>query len=299
MSLLDRLNDITPLDLSTYVPLFIEDVQVGLMTTEFRDYLADYPTVFDIRLDGVWVSEELTDFTSRTTAVAAVLDDLRSQGLIPGWRGELYPVGLNFEDDSLFNMERAAATLFGIRTYGVNLHGFVKIEAGRIINGSGLSLWIARRATTKETNPGKLDIVVGGGQPVGISLFDNLMKECGEEAGIPITIAQRALLVSETLFCTERVEGIRHDRHFNYDLELPADFIPTNTDGEVSEFKLMKTDEIMEILSTTDDFAFDSALAIIDFLIRHGVISKNHPEYAALTTNQSYRKIIKGMKVHG
>ena len=51
-------------------------------------------------------------------------------------------------------------------------------------------MWVARRARTKATYPGKLDNMVAGGHPLGISAFDNLLKECYEEAGIPPEIAR-------------------------------------------------------------------------------------------------------------
>ncbi len=40
-------------------------------------------------------------------------------------------------------------------------------------------MWIARRAHDKPTCPGMLDNFVAGGQPVGASLKDNVIKEAG------------------------------------------------------------------------------------------------------------------------
>jgi hypothetical protein len=277
MSLLDRITDLHPCNPDDYIPFIVDGIRVGQMKPEFRMALEIFPAVFDVHSDGVYLSSGLEGFDERNMAVAKVLETLREQGVVTGWRGELYPVGLNYHDPALIHMERAASDLFGIRTYGVNLHGYIRED-------QGVYLWIAKRSLSKETSPGKLDIVVGGGQPVGISLFENLIKECGEEASIPPSIAKGAILASETYFFTDRGDGIRNDLHYNYDLELPKGFEPQNTDGEVDAFYLWHTEQVIEVLSGSDDFAFDSALAIIDFLIRHNLIYQGHPDYTDLVT---------------
>jgi hypothetical protein len=42
-----------------------------------------------------------------------------------------------------------------------------------------------------------LDNMVAGGQPLGIGLMENVIKECGEEAGIPEAIARRAIPIGD------------------------------------------------------------------------------------------------------
>jgi len=163
--------------------------------------------------------------------------------------------------------------LFGVRGYGVHMNGW-RFKDGR------MHMWIARRSQTKPTGPGKLDQMVAGGQPVGLSLRDNMMKECGEEAGIPMAIAENVQPVGTITYCTERPEGLRRDVLFNFDLEVPADFKPENTDGEVDAFMLWPMDEVMARLRETKDFKFNSALVIIDFLIRRGFIEADDPDYA-------------------
>ncbi len=54
----------------------------------------------------------------RTEAIARVLEQLRSEGLIEGWRNELYPAVQAFHDEPAFLIERAAAPYFGIKAYG-------------------------------------------------------------------------------------------------------------------------------------------------------------------------------------
>ena len=69
------------------------------------------------------------------------------------------------------------------------------------------------------------------------------------------------------------------DTLFNYDLWLPEDFIPENTDGEVEEFILMPLQELATITDTTTEFKDNCNLVNIDLLIRFGLINKSHPDY--------------------
>ena len=72
---------------------------------------------------------------------------------------------------------------------------------------------------------------------------------------------------------------------FLYDLELPEDFIPRNTDGEISSFALIPVEEVAARVRSGSDFKFNVNLVIIDFLIRHGYLSPDlEPEYLDLVT---------------
>ena len=84
------------------------------------------------------------------------------QGLIAGWRNELYPAVQAFHDEPAFLIERAAAPYFGIKAYGVHINGYVTLPDG------SKELWVARRSRSKPTWPGKLDHIVAGGQPHGL-----------------------------------------------------------------------------------------------------------------------------------
>jgi hypothetical protein len=76
--------------------------------------------------------------------------------------------------------------------------------------------------------------------------------------------------------------GLRRDTLFIFDLELPADFVPRNNDGEAGDFKLLPAAEVMRLMLETDDFKFNVPLVLIDFYIRHGLIEADEPGYAEL-----------------
>ena len=42
-------------------------------------------------------------------------------------------------------------------------------------------------------------------------------------------------------------------------------------------------EDVMQRICETDDFKFNAALVIIDFAIRHGVLTPEDPEYIAVT----------------
>ena len=58
--------------------------------------------------------------------------------------------------------------------------------------------------------------------------------------------------------------------------------MPRNTDGEVSAFYLVSIGEVAKIVESSLEFKFNCNLVIIDFLIRHGFLSPEHPDYLRL-----------------
>lgn len=272
MSFMDRIRDCQVHDPDRFVPFQVDGVDLGGVDRVFAEALSRFPEVFEPGDGRIRLAPSLVTYAERTAAVAGVLDALREEGLIPGWRDEPYPVGPAFNAPALFEMERAAVALFGTRGYGVHMNGWLR-------KGGQTFMWIARRSLTKPTGPGKLDQMVGGGQPAGLSLRDNLIKECDEEAGIPPDLARRAVPTGTVSYRTVRPEGLRNDILFNFDLEIPLDFEPVNQDGEVAEFMLWDIQDVMQRLRDTEDFKFNSALVIIDFLVRHGFIEADDPDY--------------------
>ncbi len=262
-------------DPARYVPLMVDGAEMGLIERGFADRLRRFPKVFTVGGDAVHLHEGLSGFAARTAAVDGALRELRAEGMFPAWRDEAFPVGTGFASPAAFTIERAAVPVFGVRGYGVHLNGYVR-------DGGQLLMWVARRAMDRAMAPGKLDQIVAGGQPAGLSLRKNLIKECGEEAAIPPALAAGAVGVGAISYCTERAEGLRRDVEFIYDLELPPDFRPVNVDGEVAAFELWPIETVAERVRDTDDFKFNCALVVIDFLIRHGLIEPDHPEYETL-----------------
>lgn len=272
MSYLDRIVECNAHDLSGFRCFTIGEASVGWVRHDLAEELAAEAAVFRLDEETLSLDPSLTDFDGRSLAVEGVVRRLADAGRISGWRGEYYPVATGFAAPPLMRLERAAVPHFGIRAYGVHLNGYVR-------DGERLKMWVGRRARGKQTYPGQLDNMVAGGQPIGIGLKENLVKECAEEAAIPPEIAERAVPVSAVSYVLETTEGLRPDVLFNYDLELPADFEPRNTDGEVESFHLWPIEEVAEIVRETREFKFNCNLVVIDFLVRHGLIGPEDPDY--------------------
>jgi 8-oxo-dGTP pyrophosphatase MutT (NUDIX family) len=162
-------------------------------------------------------------------------------------------------------LDRGALPDFGVIGVGVHLNGLVR-------RADGWHLWVAKRAADKKLDPGKLDHLVAGGVPAGLTPFETLMKEAEEEAALPADLAAGARPVGHFAYNMERPEGLRRDVIFAYDLILPDAFIPKPADGEVESFSLWPLARVFESVSTTDDFKFNVNLVLIDLFIRFGLI---------------------------
>ncbi len=272
MSLLDRIQECNTHDLAGFRPFTVEGTRVGWVRHGFTDTLAAFDGVFDISPDAVRLGARLADYRARTEAVDGVLLRLAGDGVIDGWRGEPYPVGTGFHAPALFEMERAAVPRFGVAAYGVHVNGFTR-------RADGIHMWIGRRADDKPTYPGQLDNMIAGGQPVGIGLMENVVKEAAEEAAVSAELARSARPVGAISYCFEAPDGLRPDVMFCYDLELPHDFTPRNTDGEIAEFMLLPAAEVMQISAETTRFKFNCNLVNIDFFVRHGLLTPDHADY--------------------
>ena len=132
--------------------------------------------------------------------------------------------------------------------------------------------------------PDKLDNLVAGGVGNGYGLGETLAKEGEEEASIPPALIERAAPAGAVSYRMETTVGVRDAVLFVYDLEMPADFVPKNRDGEIVEFELMPATAVLERIRTTSDFKFDVNLVILDFALRHGILRPDDPEYLDIAT---------------
>ena len=227
-----------------YVRLSVGRNRIGWLRPELAARLAAWPAVFRSSADEVRILD--------TQALASVVEQLAQEGFIPGWRNERYRIA------DLFDIERAAARPFGLATQAVHVNGIT----------AGERMWLARRSSTKATDPGMLDNLVGGGIAAGFSIEQVLLKEAWEEAGIPAELARRASRGGTIELLREVPEGVQSELVHVHDLELPPDFSPANQDGEVSEFRLVPFDEARNLIHHTDELTVDAALVALDCLSR-------------------------------
>jgi len=220
---------------------------------------------------GITIAPYLSGFGDRSNAFSKATQAI-SRWYNRPLRNEMYPVIEKWGDSPLAQIDRAGVPWFGLKAFGVHVNGFVR-------KPDGIHLWIGERATDREVEPGKLDNLIGGGQPIGLSIDENLVKEAKEEAGIEVELARTAKSVRKLSYKVDRPEGFRDDTLFLYDLELPESFTPVNKDGEVAKFHLMSLPEVAALVRDTDRFKFNCNLVVIDFLVRHEFLKPDHAEY--------------------
>jgi 8-oxo-dGTP pyrophosphatase MutT (NUDIX family) len=197
------------------------------------------------------------------------------------WRGEAFDVRAEPDGPVLAELDRGALPSFGVRAIGVHVNGLVRRR-------DGIWLWVARRSPHKQLDPGKLDHIVAGGVPAGLTPWQTLLKEAAEEAAIPADLARQARLAGQIAYAMERPEGLRRDLLFNYDLELPENFQPQPMDGEVDGFELWPLPRALEAVRETDQFKFNVNLVLIDLFLRQDLIEDDlaHRLRAALDSGE-------------
>ncbi|HET9976393.1 MAG TPA: DUF4743 domain-containing protein [Burkholderiaceae bacterium] len=220
-------------------------------------WLAVHPGAIELRVGA----------DARDTALAAINARLRAEGLIRAWRDETYPVLARTGGAPLALIERASARFWGTLTFGAHCNGFVADATGRPTH-----LWIARRALTKATDPGKLDNLVGGGVPHGQTPFETLLREGFEEAGLDEATMRRATPGRVIELRCDIAEGFMHERLHTFDLALPDDLTPRNQDGEVAELHRWPVADAIE-RAAAGEMTVDAALVTLDFALRHGLLA--------------------------
>lgn len=261
------------------LPFYVKEHVVGWLRPSFADLLRRWPHVFEVAASFVTLRAQPDTPAGRSEAMAPVVRELARDGVIRGWRDELVSVAAHYGGPDLFRIERAASRVFGLMAYAVHLNGFVR--------RNGLAhVWVGRRSTQKSIDPGKLDNLVGGRIAAGMSVDETLRKEAWEEAGIAPALLAGVNCLGAVRTEYSVPEGLHRETLFVHDLWLPEDFTPSNQDGEVSEIRCMRVEEVMEGI-LAGDFTLDAGTVMIDGLLRLG---------AVLPEDRQYLEILRLMK---
>ena len=275
----DACNEITAADYAKFIPFVVDGQAVGALQPWFAEELLEACGPGTLRRDeggAVVFVEGLDTPDARSEALKPGLLSLRDKGTITGWRDEIFPVTMGYGVPPLLRIERAAASLLGVRAYGVHVNGFVTLPNGE------KELWVGRRAKNKQTFPSRLDHLVAGGLPDGMPPSECVVKECAEEASVPERLARNAKAVNVVSYSMNCNGRCKRDVLFCYDLELPLDFVPTPDDGEVESFERYPIAKVLDVMMTTEDFKPNCCLVIIDFCVRHGYLTPDQPGYVRL-----------------
>src|SRR5690348_9253420 len=186
-----------------YVDWRIADRTVGWLDPARATRLSAFG-IFALAGGVLRLAPALGDCAARTAAIEEVTRALAAEGRLSAWRDERYTVAVEFGGAPLFDLERAAARYFGVRTYAVHVNGLVQCR-------DDVMMWLARRSPDKAIDPGMLDNLVGGGIATGYGVLDTLEKEAWEEAGIPANLAARAQARGRIDICRAQPQGLQRE----------------------------------------------------------------------------------------
>lgn len=269
--------------------------RLGVMT----DVLQLYMDVQMQKKDGCSYNPA-ENFHKCTAAFDHVTDHLLSSGITTRKHSDIYPIYPFTEmsnidkqgDDSqpnektvLAHVNRSTAPYLGIDSVGVHLNCYVCHDNGESSSEASIKgVWLAKRAPTKLHFPNVWDTTVAGGQPANLSLFDNIIKEAHEEAGVPEEWIRKPSHASGTFFSdhthdpltitTAKDDGtcMKRSIYYSFDLKVPHSWTPTPVDGEVSEFRLYSMQELEEELRFGESVRPSMRAVLLDFMIRHNAL---------------------------
>ncbi len=276
MSLLRHIRQCNAWDPSRFLPFWHDGERLGLIRKANAEALRRFPNAYAVDDRGVTLLIE-GDEDALSTVIEETTEHLVAEGLVAKWRHEFFAAAPRWGAAPHFRIDRGAVPFFGIRAYGVHLNGYVR-------SGETLKLWVGRRSPTKAVAPDKLDNLVAGGIDHAHGLLETLVKESQEEASLDASLAVRSVPVGAVSYRMAVTHGLRDDVLFCYDLELPHDFRPKNTDGELVAFTLEEASKVIALAREGDAFKFNVNLVLIDFALRHGLIDADDPEYLDLVT---------------
>lgn len=143
---------------------------------------------------------------------------------------------------------------------------------------TGLKIWVPRRAAHLVTYPSKLDTTVAGGVKSTQSPLECIIAESNEEASLPASlVSQNAIAVGTVTHCLRSARSGLFSMAvlYLYDIELTEHVVPTPGDDEVEGFVLMGVEEV-KVKMLKGEFKPNSSLVMLDFLVRHGVVTEEN-----------------------
>lgn len=285
MTLLRLIQRYKQFDFAGFMPIWAVDadgqkLRIGMTKDDVGHQLARLGgDVFDLRADGLHLNPSLKDYAARTEAVDALLLEASEQGILPPKTDyshmggdDWYSVGNR--QNPLFEMRRFYSPYMGIRRYASRVNAF-----------HGDQMWIVKRGTGVHEYPGRLDNLIGAGQVVGRTIFEHMVVEAHEEAGLSAEDCTHAVCASMIHTCRHTSQGFLFDENiYIYDLDTQGTIMPhIVNEWEVQAIEQWPFDRVLKSIRTSEEFRPEAALCLIDFFIRKGFITPdNEPDYDEL-----------------
>ncbi|KAF7594895.1 thiamine pyrophosphokinase [Aspergillus hancockii] len=214
----------------------------------------------------------------------------REKGVFPSLgqkRHELFPiVGAKFA----VGIDRSAFSMLGSIGRGVHMTVYTRAK-------SGLKFWIPQRNFHKAFG-GMLDNTVAGGMALGEKPLECLIREAGEEAGMDEGVIRENVRAAGTMtwmsVSDERSRGqiglINPGVLYVYDLEVGEEVALRPVDEDVFAFHLMGVEEVRRAL-LEGRFKPASASVLVDFFVRHGIVTAEEEEDYVEIVSRLHRKL--------
>lgn len=232
-------------------PLTVSGRVAGWVTARATAALRGLPGVH-VEDEAVHIASSSSPRMSLNAVLVRAAQVLDEAGCIRSWRNEMLDVV--GEGRRLAVIERGAVRPLGLLTRAVHLNAWTPRE----------ELWIARRAMTKGTDPGKWDTLVGGLAGAGESLDSALVRESAEEAGLAAANLERRSPLRVILRLHRRLpEGYQVEDVLISECVLPDDVTPVNQDGEVSEFRCAGVEEVWSLIQARE-FTAEAELVLLE-----------------------------------
>jgi 8-oxo-dGTP pyrophosphatase MutT (NUDIX family) len=184
------------------------------------------------------------------TALPAIARFLHAEGIASHWRDEQLAV-VDCEGRIVGEIERGVVRVLGLSTEAVHL-------VGRDESGAD---WVQMRASTKSTDPGRWDTLMGGQVAAGESILETLARETMEEAGLDVA-ALHGLRRAPSLWLRRPVrEGYMVERINVFRAVVPAGVVPVNRDGEVDRFECLDRSALVRRLAG-GEFTLEATLIL-------------------------------------
>lgn len=242
------------------IPFFVQNAEIGSVEPDFVHRLAHLTNKY--RCEQLLKEEQLGwhlvnqsgDITASLNELASVMRNFKLAG---AWRSEQLAVR-NESGVQIGTIERAAVRPLGIATLAVHLVG--QSADGRF--------WVQQRALNKPNDPGKWDTLMGGMVSAGDTVETALERETWEEAGLRVADLSDLRYGGRQSNCrpsTDGAAGYMQEFIEWYVATLPGGLVPDNQDGEVAQFALMDTEQLLAAMQR-GEFTLEAALIMASVL---------------------------------
>jgi hypothetical protein len=241
-----------------FLPWLIGET-AGWVRRDVAARLGKYPTVFRLRRqDGagcaiIWRASR-SPFRRGRRRRARPLTRRRVRGLAQ----RMVPGADALRRTPLMRLERAALPMFGVHGYGVHMNGYRARR--RPVD------WIGKRADNRPIEPSKLDHLVAGGIPLRPKR-DGMPDQGMRGGGLDPATPPRGPLPPPSAIAWSTRAGCATIRMFRLRPGAAGRFQAGQHDGADRELPPDGGGEVEEILAAGEDFKFNVALVLIDFLI--------------------------------